>query len=150
MLYEPTIRLKEIYILNPNCCPCRSAGFGLALEDEQGNKLPKMTGYPTSKLLNVMHARELARRLKGKKIYYSCIAVLQKPEKLKSKHNLIKKEVSPLVATIWFFFFFIHLRVYIRQSIHSLSFRWLSKPQVPSAQGSKVKVKGQLPRALVE
>ena len=49
------------------CYLCRSPGFGLKLEDETGAKLPEMTGYPTSKLLNVMHARELARRLKGKK-----------------------------------------------------------------------------------
>ena len=37
----------------------------MQLEDDKGMRLPGMVGYPASKLLNVMHARELAKRLKG-------------------------------------------------------------------------------------
>ena len=37
----------------------------MELEDDKGMRLPGMVGYPASKLLNVMHARELAKRLKG-------------------------------------------------------------------------------------
>ena len=37
----------------------------MQLADDKGIRLPGMVGYPASKLLNVMHARELAKRLKG-------------------------------------------------------------------------------------
>ncbi len=34
--------------------------------DNHGMKLPEMKGYSASKLFNILHAKELARRLKGK------------------------------------------------------------------------------------
>ena len=35
------------------------------IKDSDGKMLPGWFGYGTSKLLNIVHAKELARRLKG-------------------------------------------------------------------------------------
>ncbi len=42
-----------------------SPDLGMRVKDMYGNILPDWKGYDDSKLLNVMHARELARRLEG-------------------------------------------------------------------------------------
>ena len=54
--------LEYIFLLNIFSATIQ----GLDVKDEQGNMLPGMEDYWTSKLLNMLHARELARRLQGK------------------------------------------------------------------------------------
>ena len=59
------------------CASCWK--LGMQLENDKGMRLPGMVGYPASKLLNVIHARELAKRLKGNEIDDTRIAGMKIP-----------------------------------------------------------------------